>query len=131
EQRYELLFESSSLPTWICDVETSELLAVNQAAVRLYGYSREEFLAMSIRDIQPVEDVPAAEGYTKIRTAFANAIELRHKKKNGTIIEVEVIWHELLYRGRYAALVIANDITDRKRAEDEREQLLVKEQKAR
>jgi PAS domain S-box-containing protein len=131
EQRYELLFESSSMPTWICDLETSELLAVNQAAVTAYGYSREEFLAMSIRDIQPVEDVPAIEGYTKIPAGVPNASELRHKKKNGTIIEVEVIWHELLYRGRHAALVVANDITDRKRAEEEREQLLGKEQKAR
>jgi PAS domain S-box-containing protein len=131
EQRYELLFESSSLPTWVCDLETSGLLAVNQAAVTLYGYSREEFLTMSIRDIQPAEDVPAIEAYTKIPAAFANASEMRHKKKDGTIIEVEVIWHELLYRGRHAALVMANDITDRKRAEEEREELLIKEQKAR
>lgn len=132
EQRYELLFESSSLPTWICDIESFEILAVNQAAVKQYGYSREEFLAMSIRDIRPVEDIPAIEEYlSKIPGAVPNASEWRHKKKDGTIIEVEVIWHELIYRGRHAALVLANDITDRKRAEEERKQLLDKEQKAR
>jgi PAS domain S-box-containing protein len=131
EQRYELLFESSSLPTWICDLETLELLSVNQAAITRYGYKREEFLAMSIRDILPVEDVPTIEGYAKTPAAFPNASEWRHKKKDGTIVEVEVIWHGLLYRGRHAALVVANDITDRKRADEEREQLLDKEQKAR
>ena len=132
EQRYELLFESNSLPTWIRDLESFEILAVNQAAVRQYGYSREEFLAMSLREIQPDEDVPALESYvTTEPDAVPNASEWRHKKKDGTIIEVEVIWHELLYRGRRAALVIANDITGRKRVEEEREQLLDKEQKAR
>lgn len=132
EKRYELLFESSSLPTWICDLESFEFLAVNRAAIRQYGYSREEFLAMSIWDIQPAENVPPIEGYvTKIPDAVPNASEWRHKKKDGTIIEVEVIWHELLYRGRRAALVLANDITGRKRAEQEREQLLDQEQKAR
>lgn len=132
ELRCELLFESSSIPTWICDLETLELLAVNQAAVTQYGYSRDEFLAMSIRDIRPVEDVPAIESYfSKIPDAVTNASEWRQKKKDGTIIEVEVIWHELLYRGQHAALVLANDITDRKRTEAEREQLLEQERKAR
>jgi PAS domain S-box-containing protein len=132
EHRYDLLFESSSLPTWICDLESLEFLAVNHAAVKQYGYSREEFLAMSIRDIQPVDDLWAIEGNSsKIPEDAPSTSEWRHKKKDGTTIEVEVIWHELLYRGRRAALALAHDITNRKRAEDEREQLLDKEQKAR
>ena len=132
EQRYELLFENSSLPTWICDLETFEFLAVNQAAVTQYGFSRERFLSMSIRDILPVEDAAAIEEYfARIPNHVSNASEWRHKKEDGTIIEVDLIWHELFYRGRHAALVMANDITDRKRAEREREQLLDKEQRAR
>jgi PAS domain S-box-containing protein len=132
EQRYEILFESSTLPTWICDLEAFQFLAANQAAVNQYGYSREEFLAMSIRDIQLIEDIPAIEGYISGTPGAApNASEWRHKKKDGTIIEVEIIWHELLYQGRRAALVLANDITARKRAEEQREQLLDKEQKTR
>ena len=132
EHRYELLFESSTLPTWLCDLESFKFLAVNQAAVRQYGYSREEFLAMSFRDIQPVEDVPAVEEYiSRMPDAAPNASEWRHRKKDGTIIDVEVIWQELLYRRQRAALVVANDISGRKRAEEEREQLLGKEQKAR
>jgi PAS domain S-box-containing protein len=132
EQRYELLFESSSLPTWICDLESFQFLAVNQAALKHYEYSRDEFLTMSLRDIQPVEDLPAVDGdIFKVLRAFPNASEWRHTKKGGMIIEVEVIWHELLYLGRRAALVLANDITDRKHAEEERERLLDMEQKAR
>lgn len=132
EQRYEILFESSSLPTWICDLESFGFLAVNQSAVRQYGYSREEFLAMTIRDIQPAENASDIESnISDIPSALPNASEQRHKRKDGTIIEVEVIWHELLFQGRRAALVMANDITSRKRSEEEREQLLDKEQKAR
>lgn len=132
EQRYELLFESSTLPTWLCDLASFKFLAVNNAAVKQYGYSREEFLAMSFRDIQPREELPGIEDFnTGMQHAVPNASEWRHKKKDGTTIDVEVIWQELLYRGRPAALVMANDISGRKRAEEEREQLLGKEQKAR
>ncbi|MEK6324187.1 MAG: response regulator [Acidobacteriota bacterium] len=132
EHRYQLLFESSSLPTWICDLETLAFLEVNQAAVNQYGYSREEFLTMTIRDIRPSEDVALMEGYvSKIPHAVPNALEWRHKKKDGTIIETEVFWHELLYRRQHALLVSANDITERKRAEAERERLLSQEQAAR
>ena len=132
EQRYQLLFESSSLPTWVCDLESLEILEVNQAAVRLYGYSRDEFLRMQISDIQPIDRLPNdAESRTRILDALPNASEWRHGKKDGTTIDVEVIWQQVLYRGRRAALVFANDITRRKRVEEEREQLLDKEQKAR
>ena len=132
EQRYEFLFESSSLPTWIVDVSTFEFLAVNQAAVTHYGWSKEEFLQNRIQNIFPGEDVPVLEDYfTNIHDDVPNAVEWRHKNKLGKIIEVQVIWHELLYRGRRAVLIIANDITARRRAEQEREQLLDKEQKAR
>ncbi|HZM90600.1 MAG TPA: response regulator [Blastocatellia bacterium] len=130
EQRYELLFESNKLPTWICDLESFKFLAVNQAAVKHYGYSRDEFLSMRIPDIQPAEDVRAVEG-DGATAPSTNASEWRHKKKDGTIIEVDVIWQKLLYHSRPAALMLANDITGRKRTDEEREQLLSKEQKAR
>ncbi len=132
EQRYELLFESSSLPTWICDLDSFEFLAVNQAALRHYEYSREEFLAMSMKDIWPViDDARFGDHFSEALEALPNASESRLKKKSGTTIDVEVIWNELLFQGRRAALVLANDITDRKRAEVERERLLDMEQKAR
>ena len=119
EARYEFLFERNSLPTWITDLETLEFLAVNEAAVRQYGYSREEFLTMTVRDIRPSEDVAAVEEYvSKISTSAPNAEQWRHKRKDGTIIDVEVVWHELFYQERHALLVSAKDITKRKQARE-------------
>src|ERR1051326_7451890 len=59
EERYRTLFESNPNPMWVFDVETLSFLAVNAAAVRHYGYSQNEFLAMTLKDIRPSEDVPA------------------------------------------------------------------------
>src|SRR5260370_12496119 len=59
DEQYRLLFECNPLPMWVYDYETLRFLAVNEAAVRLYGYSREEFLAMTINDIRPPEAIPA------------------------------------------------------------------------
>src|SRR5215813_5797899 len=118
EQRYELLFESSSLPTWIVDTATFDFLAVNRAAVAQYGWSKEEFLQARIQDIFPPEDVPALEEYfSKISGAVSNAVEWRHKTNQGMIIEAQVIWHELLYRMPPAACIKKNDITARRQAE--------------
>lgn len=132
EARYDFLFERNSLPTWILDMESLEFLAVNEAAVRHYGYSREEFLAMTIKSIRPPEDVPLVQEYVaRIPNAAPNALQWRHRKKDGTTIDVEVIWHELFYRGRHALLVLSKDITERKNAEAERDELLAREKAAR
>jgi PAS domain S-box-containing protein len=118
EARYEFLFERNSLPTWIIDLESLEFLAVNEAAVRQYGYSREEFLSMTVRDMRPSEDVAAVEEYLSKISASPNAEQWRHRRKNGTIIDVEVVWHELFYQERHALLVSAKDITERKQARE-------------
>lgn len=132
EASYDFLFERNSLPTWIIDMESLEFLAVNEAAVRHYGYSREEFLSMTIKEIRPPEDVPAVQDYiARIPDAAPNAVQWRHRKKDGTQIDVEVVWHELFYLGRHALLVLAKDITDRKNAEAGIEELLAREKAAR
>ncbi|MFY9611380.1 MAG: response regulator [Blastocatellia bacterium] len=132
EARYDFLFERNSLPIWIIDIESLEFLAVNEAAIRQYGYSRDEFLAMTIKDIRPPEDVPLVQEYVaRIPNEAPNAVQWRHRKKDGTTIEVEIIWHELFYRGRHALLVLAKDITERQIAEAEREELLAREKAAR
>src|SRR5205807_2819437 len=93
-------------------------LAVNQSAVNHYGYSREEFLDMSAQDIRPANDVPALLSYlAQHRERNDSAGVWKHRKKDGTIIEVEVNWHKLDFAGRPAYLVMANDVTDRKRAQ--------------
>ena len=118
EAQYRLLFESNPHAMWVYDLETLQFLAVNDAAVHHYGYSRPEFLAMTIQEVLPAEDVQARNQYL----AFADPDldqkgEVRHQKKDGTIINVEITSHQLDFEGRLAALVLANDVTNRKVAE--------------
>jgi PAS domain S-box-containing protein len=120
EERYHLLFESNPHPVWVFDLENLTVLDVNSAALHSYGYSREEFLALTIKDIRPAEDVcEALESLSKAPSDSVIQGTWRHRKKDGTIIEVEVISHPLLYAGKQARLVVATDITERKRAERE------------
>jgi PAS domain S-box-containing protein len=117
EERYRLLFESNPQPMWVYDYKTLRFLAVNQAAVRHYGYSKEEFLGMTIKDIHPTDDLPALMNLLSKGPSADNASIWRHQKKNGTIIEAEVTSHPLVFDGRRAELILANDITERKRLE--------------
>ena len=120
EERYRLLFESNPQPMWVYDVETLRFLAVNEAAIRHYGYSRAEFLAMTVKDIRPPEDVPALmDNVANVQGGFDEAGTWRHLKKDGSRIDVEVTSHELVFAGRRAELVLANDVTERKRVERE------------
>lgn len=119
EARYRLLFDSNPHPMWVYDRETLSFLAVNEAAVAHYGYSKDEFLAMTIKDIRPAEDVPALlEHLARGTTEFKPSGNWRHRKKDGTIIEVEISGHALNFGGRPAKLILAHDITDRRRAEE-------------
>jgi two-component system cell cycle sensor histidine kinase/response regulator CckA len=118
EGNYRTLFEANPLPMWLFDVETLEFLAVNAAATHQYGYSRDEFLNMTIKDIRPSEDVPLMiEAVSDIPDGFRTAGEWRHRKKDGTVFDVEIASHALSFAGRRARLVSAIDITDRKRLE--------------
>jgi PAS domain S-box-containing protein len=124
EERYRRLFESNPNPMWVYDLETLSFLAVNAAAVRHYGYSRDEFLAMTIKDIRPAEDIPALmEDLAQKTGGLDNSTQWRHRKKDGALIDVEITSHELMWLGRRAKLVLVNDITERKRAEEEIRQL--------
>jgi hypothetical protein len=114
DRRYRLLFEANPQPMWVFDAETLEFLAVNDAAIRHYGYSREEFLSMNIMDIHPAEDAPglpmAAQPNGHQEAAFT-----RHQRKDETVMDVELVSHELEMDGRRARLVLATDISDRAR----------------
>jgi len=122
EERYRLLFESNPQPMWVCDLETLEFLAVNEAAAHHYGYSREDFLAMTIKDIHPAEDIPVLCDSVARGSHEVGATGIwRHLKKDGTVIEVEITSHLLVFDGRRAELILAHDITERRRAEKERD----------
>jgi two-component system, cell cycle sensor histidine kinase and response regulator CckA len=117
-ERYHLLFERNPQPMWVYDVDTLMFVAVNEAAVRHYGYSREEFMAMTIKDIRPTENVTdLLDPVSKPTEEFGKAGVWKHRKKDGTIIEAEISAQTLNFAGRSARLVLANDITERKRAE--------------
>jgi PAS domain S-box-containing protein len=118
EAQYRLLFESNPQPMWVYDLTTLRFLAVNDAAVRHYGYSRAEFLDMTIKDIRPVEDVKRLEAYLAADyEGVEQAGEWRHRKNDGTVINVEITSNRLTFGGRPAEFVLVHDITERKQAE--------------
>jgi PAS domain S-box-containing protein len=118
ETRYRLLFENSPIPCCLIDVESFAILAVNDASVSHYGYSREELLAMTVYDIRTLDEAAAlleiAEQSPIGEMRFGVT---RHTKKNGEIIDVELHANPVDVDGRLAYLVLINDVTARKLAE--------------
>lgn len=111
---YEALFYANPMPMWVFDLETLRMLAVNEAALERYGYSREQFLALSIRDLRLAEDLPKLDEYLHAaRPALAYAGVWRHRRKDGSTLLVEIVSHELDWQGRRARMVMANDVTER------------------
>lgn len=118
EERYRLLFDNSPLPAWVFDLETLRFLTVNAAAVAAYGYTPEEFQSLTIRDIRPPEDVPALEiRMDELRHGRSKDGIWRHRRKDGTVLQVEVVSHAVTYGSRPATLVLAHDVTQRTRDE--------------
>ena len=126
EHKYKTLFYKSPLPKWIYDEDTLDFLEVNDMAIRNYGYSREEFLGMTILDIRPeedkdrlikdVEDVRGHPGENRDG-------QWRHVKRNGEIIDVDITAHPIDFEGHRARMVIINDITERRLYENQLQQL--------
>ncbi len=111
ERNYRSLFESSPLPMWIYDTETHAILAANAAAVSRYGYSREEFLALTTTDIVAPDEAPDADG--------AASDVSRHLRKDGREIKVRMIAHAVAFDGRPANCVVAEDVGERERLESQ------------
>jgi two-component system cell cycle sensor histidine kinase/response regulator CckA len=120
ESRYRLLFDANPQPMWVFDAGSLAFLAVNQAAITRYGYTREEFLGMTLRDIRPPEDIPALLEHTRIsaRTPHKDG-PWRHRTKDGTILIVEIAAHPIQFGEAAAVLAMPMDITERKRLEEE------------
>jgi len=120
ERIYRELFENNPQPMWVYAIDTLEFLAVNDAAVEHYGYSRQEFLRMTLKDIRPPGDVVALTATVdSVRGKLAKVGAWQHRKKDSTLIDVEITRHEILFDGRAARLVLINDITEQKRMERE------------
>lgn len=120
EKRYRYLFENNPMPMWVIDLETFQFLSVNEAAVYHYGYSRKEFLSMTAFDIRPAEEKERFRQLNhaaKISSHYNRGV-WKHLKKDGTLIYVEVIAHSIFFEGKTAQFILSNDITERKKAEE-------------
>ena len=114
EAKYRLLFDRNPEAMWVREKGTNRFLAVNDTAIERYGYSRAEFLALSLDVIQP-----PTEGVRNERTGAPPGGPERHRRRNGTVINVEVSSHALEFDGLDAQLVIATDVSERKRVQDQ------------
>ena len=127
EARYRLLFESNPHPMWVYDVDSLRVLAVNDAAVGAYGYHRDEFLSMTVRDLRPSEEIPRLEAFiAQLAPGRSHSAPWLHRRKDGTVFSVDISSHDLPDDGGRSRLVLALDITERLRAEETRDELLAR-----
>ncbi|UCF31082.1 MAG: PAS domain S-box protein [bacterium] len=118
EERYRRLFENNPLPMIIFDPESLEILAVNEAAERQYGWSCEEFLKMTVLDIRPEEDADAAaKRIEDVPEGLDRVGVWRHTRKDGTVIYVDITSHSLDYQGKKARMALCHDVTEKIRSE--------------
>ncbi|MGB8886753.1 MAG: ATP-binding protein [Candidatus Korobacteraceae bacterium] len=118
EQRRQLLFATNPYPMWIHDCESLRFLAVNDAAVKAYGYSREEFLQMTSIDIRPAEDVASfLDDVGKRQGGYRNSGVWRHRRKDGSVLYVEIMGFEFQQHGVQQKLILAFDVSERHRVE--------------
>ena len=122
EERYRLLFESTPQPIWVYNEDTLTFLAVNEAATRTYGYSRDEFLSMTIDDIRPQEDIPTLMIKNDPNDLVISS-PWRHKTRTGQTIYVEMSSHPVVFDGKNSRLVIVNDVTERKLLDEKQQRL--------
>lgn len=120
EHKYRLLFENNPMPMWMSSIPELNIIDVNESALMQYGYTREEFLRLNARDLRLQEDVDAfMNEVNKINPgATASSMQWRHKKKDGSIIYVEIFNYQIMYEGKPVWLGLSIDITEKTRAED-------------
>lgn len=126
EERYRLLFESTPQPIWVYNEETLRFLAVNEAATRIYGYTKEQFLSMTVNDIRPKEDIPALlikNGQDENELVLSSP--WRHETSDKKTIYVELSSHPIVFDGKNSRLVIVNDVTERKLLDEKQQRLHV------
>jgi PAS domain S-box-containing protein len=119
-EQYRLLFETNPSPMWVFDVKTLQIVAVNQVAITHYGYSRDEFLKLTVADLRAAEDVNAlitALSGDKAPAHYSG--EFRHRRKDGSFILTQIYSGPIVWEGTAARIVTAIDITERKRVEEE------------
>lgn len=126
EEQYRYLFYNNPLPMFTFRVDNSRITMVNDAAINHYGYSREEFLSKSLMDIRPATDIPKLIAYQQLphQPGLRHAGEWRHLKKDGSIIDVKVILHEVEQNGIPCRMAVIHDITSEKKHKEEKERMI-------
>ena len=122
EEKYKELFEFCPLPIWVYDCETLNILDVNETAIAVYGYTRDEFMNMNILDIRPIDEIPEMLRMVESSRKHAKlhlSGKFTHLKKNKTQVKVEVYSHQFRFNGRDCVKVISNDITEKEKAINE------------
>jgi len=110
---YAQFFQQNLQPMWVFDIFTLDFLEVNNAAIKTYGYTRAEFLAMTIKDIRPYDDIEKLELYVpKLCGQQGSTRPWIHIKKDGTVVSVNVSSIEVLFNGVFARLVTVYDVTN-------------------
>lgn len=119
KEKYLDLFHLSPLPQWVFDSKTLQFLDVNNAATEHYGYSREEFLEMTIKDIRPIADVKQLDKTLKdtFKTGLFKAKMVRHLKRSGELMFVSIAANAVTFEGKAAVLVLAIDYTEKLKSE--------------
>lgn len=110
--RYLSLFHLNPEPMWVYDIHTLEILDVNEAAIQRYGYSKEAFLALTIKDLRPAEDVPKFLELIPDTPNSDRTGPWRHRVKDGTVIQVLITSHSVKFGDHDARLVMAENLTD-------------------
>jgi PAS domain S-box-containing protein len=116
EKKYSELFHLSPLPMYVFELETLKFMDVNEACIRHYGYTTEEFLQMDLKTIRPPEEIPALEQglLTGSPDRRNDRMDIyKHRKKNGEIIQVDIQSNLIEFRGKNAKVTIATDVTER------------------
>ncbi len=118
EEQYHFLYERHPLPAWVFDKQTLRILEVNDIALEQYGYTREEFLNLSILDIRPEEDRDAVAASARSEEPQKrHGMIWRHRRKDGSLLYAAVYASDVIFQGQSARLALVLDVTDRIRAE--------------
>jgi two-component system cell cycle sensor histidine kinase/response regulator CckA len=122
EEGFRLLFANNPLPMWVLDEATLRVIAVNEAALKHYGYAREEFLQMEMRHLHPADETPRfLKRMDDMRAGIASMgpTVWHHRVRSGQVIDVEIASHKIDFGGRAASLLVVHDVTDRQRLEQQ------------
>lgn len=122
EEQYKFLFQNNPLPMWAFDKQEGKFIMVNGAAITQYGYTEDEFLRMTIHDIEVLDETGEAvsDSFLKRSSLTKNySSDLKHRKKDGEIIDVEMRTHSIVLEGEKAYLAVLHDVTERNRAKEQ------------